>query len=102
MAATAVTAVALSAAATVAAELVGGAWEGRRARREGRGRGGLEARGVDLGQFGPRLFLVACFFTSLSLYLFFAFSMVLMAHLIERQGVLLVIKVCLGPGWPHT
>ena len=55
VAATAVKTVAPSAAATVAAvaaaaEPVGGAWEGGRARREGRGRG---ARGVDLGRFGP-------------------------------------------------
>ena len=55
VAATAVNIVASSAAATVAAvaaaaEPVGGAWEGGRARREGRGRG---ARGVDFGRFGP-------------------------------------------------
>ena len=55
VAATAVNTVAPSAAATVAAvaaaaEPVGGAWEGGRARREGRGQGGSRGR---LGQLVP-------------------------------------------------
>ena len=63
VAATAVNAVAPSAAATVAtvdaaAEPVGGACEGGRARWEGRGPG--EGRGVDSTPFGPRLFWLVC------------------------------------------